>query len=119
MNKMLIISILIGLFLLSCKDEEVRPSVIYVTATVTDKETSLPIDSVEVSLRKNDGFGSWIYIDTYYSNNLGVVNINFNQERNWINDLEFHDENFETYRISLDNEIEKQNYNIKLTKKQQ
>ena len=47
----------------SFRKEEARPSTIYITANVTDKETALPIDSVKVNLRKNDGFGSWIYLE--------------------------------------------------------
>ena len=59
MNKPLIISILLtSLICIACSKEEARPSTIYITANVTDKETALPIDSVKVGLYKSS-FGTF------------------------------------------------------------
>jgi 5-hydroxyisourate hydrolase-like protein (transthyretin family) len=126
MNKMLIISILIGLFLLSCKDEEVRPSVIYVTATVTDNETSLPIDSVEVEFYKS-GIGGRVILKHYYINSDGKTSFDITPEEGFNSYyLGFYKDGFLTSpsegcgcEVSIDLDNEKQNYNIKLTKKQQ
>ena len=120
MNKPLIISILLtSLICIACRKEEARPSTIYITANVTDKETALPIDSVKVNLRKNDGFGSWIYLEKYYSDKDGIVKFSFQQEVNWVYDIKLLADSYESYRVSLDKNKENQNFNVQLIKKQQ
>lgn len=118
MKQIVILIIMFTMLLSACKKKNTRPSEIYVTSTVTDKETSNPIDSVEVNLRKNDGFGSWIYIHTYYTDKSGIVNFSFKQDDNWVYDMKFNNKNYESYKASLDKEKKNQDFKIQLIKKE-
>ena len=123
MKKIVILLIMFTMLFSACKKKETHPSKIYITATVTDKETSLPIDSVKVTLYKSN-FGS-VWLANYYTNNLGSVNLSFHPEESSFGSyyLRFYKEGYlstgeecscET-PINLDKD--NQDFKIQLTKK--
>ena len=112
---------------MACCKEETRPSTIYITANVTDKETALPIDSVKVELYKSDLATFPLIIKYYYTNKLGNVNLSFLPEKDSFGSyyLNFYKTGYLSsgaecgceVHIDLDNE--NQNFNVQLTKIQQ
>ena len=128
MNKPLIISILLtSLICIACSKEETRPSTIYITANVTDKETALPIDSVKVGLYKSDLASFPLIIEYYYTNNIGNVNLSFSPEKYSFGSysLNFYKSGYLSLgtecgcEVHIDLDKENQHFNVQLIKKQQ
>ncbi len=125
-NIMLMFVVFVGVLFNACKEENSRPSTIYITAKVTDKETNLPIDSVKVELYKSS-LASYFVQDYYYTNHQGEVFFYFSPKDGFGSYyLMFYKDSFLTSpsegcncRASIDLDTEKQKLNIQLIKRRQ
>ena len=110
---------------MACSKEEARPSTIYITANVTDKETALPIDSVKVGLYKSS-FGTF-WMKNFYTNNMGNVNLSFSPEKDSFGGylLKFRKSGYLSSgeecgcNVRIDLDKENQNFSVQLTKIEQ
>ncbi|MBX3165438.1 MAG: carboxypeptidase regulatory-like domain-containing protein [Bacteroidetes bacterium] len=100
------------------KKTKQRPTTLYISGIVTDKQTSAPLDSVKISLYRSH-FGA-LYLNDYYSTQNGRYNFSFTPCDSCFTSyyLEFTKKGYNTVRdqhIDLDKEY--QEFNIAMEKR--
>ena len=98
------------------KKNDPRPTTLYLSGSVTNKQTSTPIDSVEIALERSYWFSGYILETIFFSDGNGKFNIQFNPQENKSYDLDFSKRGYATppFPTSIDLDKEYQNFNITL-----
>ena len=120
--KQILLSLILSTILFSActKKESQRPSVIYISGTVSDKTNSSPLDSVSIILSEDRGgviSSVLIPLKTYSTNSSGEFSFNYSQNKErYSYELEFSKDLYTVEKVHLDKDIEKQHFNIQLIK---
>ena len=119
--KQILLPITLSIILFSaCTKKDERPSVIYISGTVTDKTTSSPLDSVSIELIELRG-SSIPRISTilkiYSTNSAGEFSFEFSQNKELYSyRVEISKEPYIREYVFIDKDLENQHFNIQLIK---